>query len=193
VEARYLQPDVLEDLRRKMVFLSGPRQVGRTWTARQVAQVANAACPSLARRGEHLLWDDDDDEDRRRLLTKGWPRELAVVVFDEVHKFPRWKTWIKGIWDKREPGQSYLLTGSARMDVFKRGGDSLLGRYHHWRLHPFCLREKPLGLSFPECFERLLHLGGFPEPFLSGSERAAKRWRKERSDLLIREDLRDLD
>jgi predicted AAA+ superfamily ATPase len=85
------------------------------------------------------------------------------------------------------------VTGSARLDVYKKGGDSLLGRYHYWRLHPFTIDELPPGMSVQEGYQRLLVLGGFPEPFLSENEREARRWRRERFDRVLREDIRDLE
>jgi len=88
---------------------------------------------------------------------------------------------------------SFLITGSARLDVYRRGGDSLLGRYHYWRLHPFTLDEIPKGISPKDAFKRLMTLGGFPEPFLDGDERIARRWRRERFDRVLREDVRDLE
>ncbi|MBW1909180.1 MAG: DUF4143 domain-containing protein, partial [Deltaproteobacteria bacterium] len=114
-------------------------------------------------------------------------------IFDELHKFPKWKGWIKGIYDVSHDLHSFLITGSARLDIYRRGGDSLLGRYHYWRLHPFTLDEIPEGFSPKDAFKRLMTLGGFPEPFLEGDERIARRWRRERFDRVLREDVRDLE
>jgi predicted AAA+ superfamily ATPase len=116
-----------------------------------------------------------------------------LLVFDELHKFPRWKRWIKGIYDVSNDTHSFLVTGSARLDTYRRGGDSLMGRYHYWRLHPFTLDEIPEGISAEEAFNRLMTVGGFPEPFLENDERTARRWRRERFDRVLREDVRDLD
>jgi len=88
---------------------------------------------------------------------------------------------------------SFLVAGSARLDVYRRGGDSLLGRYHYWRLHPFGLDEKPAKMSDEEALSRLLTVGGFPEPFLDGDERQARRWRRERFDRVLKDDIRDLE
>lgn len=115
------------------------------------------------------------------------------LVFDELHKFPRWKTWIKGIYDVSHNMHSFLVTGSARLDIYRRGGDSLIGRYHYWRLHPFTLDEIPNGISPKDAFDRLMTVGGFPEPFLEKDERTARRWRRERFDRVLREDIRDLE
>ncbi|MCD4805639.1 MAG: ATP-binding protein [Desulfobacterales bacterium] len=181
---RYITPFVLEDLRKKMVFIGGPRQVGKTTLAKAVL---SADFPA----GRYLNWDFD--EDRQDILRKRWSADNTLLVFDELHKFPKWKRWIKGIYDVSHEAHSFLVTGSARLDVYRRGGDSLMGRYHYWRLHPFTLDEIPKGISPKEAFHRLMTVGGFPEPFLDGDERSARRWRRERFDRVIREDVRDLE
>ena len=179
---RYLSPYILQDLGSKMVFVGGPRQVGKTTMAMELLQ----RFPT----GSYFNWDFDDD--RRDILKKRWTAENALLVFDELHKFPRWKTWIKGLYDVSRKSHSFLVTGSARLDLYRRGGDSLLGRYHYWRLHPFSLDEIPEGLTPQEAFKRLMTVGGFPEPFLENDERSARRWRRERFDRVLREDIRDL-
>lgn len=181
---RYITPFVLEDLKRKMVFVGGPRQVGKTTLAKAIA---SEAFPSA----RYLNWDFD--EDRQDILKKKWSADNRLLVFDELHKFPRWKGWIKGIYDVSHEIHSFLITGSARLDIYRRGGDSLMGRYHYWRLHPFTLDDVPKGMSTDEAFHRLMTVGGFPEPFLDGDERAARRWRRERFDRVLREDVRDLE
>jgi len=181
---RYIAPFVLEDLRKKMVFIGGPRQVGKTTLAKAVLSVDFPA-------GRYLNWDFD--EDRQDILRKRWSADNTLLVFDELHKFPKWKRWIKGIYDVSHETHSFLVTGSARLDVYRRGGDSLMGRYHYWRLHPFTLDEIPKGISPKEAFYRLMTVGGFPEPFLDGDERSARRWRRERFDRVLREDIRDLE
>lgn len=180
---RYCEKFVIQDLKKKMVFLGGPRQVGKT-------TLSKTLCQDSFIHGVYLNWDSD--EDRRRILKKQWLLESELVIFDELHKYPRWKQWIKGVYDTKPLMQQYLVTGSTRMDVYKRGGDSLLGRYHYWRLHPFTVDELPLGMSLEEGFQRLLKFGGFPEPFLMGDEREARRWRRERFDKILLEDIRDL-
>lgn len=196
---RYLEPAVREDLARKMVFVAGPRQVGKTTLARRLL----AEAPT----GLYLNWDNRDD--RRELRAARWPAGEALVVLDEIHKWRPWKGWLKGEYDRHGERLRFLVTGSARMDVYRRGGDSLQGRYHHLRLHPFsCAEAKgrreggppepfrelevppghgegPLGL--------LLERGGFPEPFLAPSARTHRRWQKERLDRFFREDVRDLE
>ncbi len=181
---RYCESFIIDDLKKKMVFVGGPRQVGKTTLAKSIAQSAYHSA-------EYLNWDFQND--KRRIQKNEWLQNSDLVIFDELHKFPRWKQWIKGIYDTKPEEQNYLVTGSARLDVYRQGGDSLMGRYHYWRLHPFSIDELPLGMKAEEAFERLLQLGGFPEPFLSNDERQARRWRKERFDRVLREDIRDLE
>jgi predicted AAA+ superfamily ATPase len=181
---RYITPYILKDLDKKMVFVGGPRQVGKT-------TLAKAVLSDNYPNGRYFNWDFD--EDRQDILKKRWSIENNLLVFDELHKFPRWKSWIKGLYDVSHDVHSFLITGSARLDVYMRGGDSLMGRYHYWRLHPFTLDEIPDGISLKDAFERLMTVGGFPEPFLDGDERNARRWRRERFDRVLREDVRDLE
>lgn len=181
---RYISPYVLQDLQKKMVFVGGPRQVGKTTLARDI----------LAREfpeGRYFNWDFD--EDRQDILKKRWSSDNRLLVFDELHKHPRWKVWIKGVYDIFHESHTFLVTGSACLDVYRRGGDSLMGRYHYWRLHPFTLDEFPEGVTPEDAYSRLMTVGGFPEPFLDGDERTARRWRRERFDRVLREDVRDLE
>lgn len=185
---RYLQEKITTDLTKKMVFLGGPRQCGKTTLANQIV---NDFSYQQRHQGLYLNWDDD--EHRRRILTRMWGDEDELLVLDELHKFHRWKNWLKGIYDTLHSKHKFLITGSARLDVYRKGGDSLLGRYHYWRLHPFTLSEPIKGLSSEEYFKRLMTVGGFPEPFLDGDERESKRWRRERLDRVLKDDIRDLE
>src|SRR5690606_40041951 len=119
-----------------------------------------------------------------------FPRS-KLWVFDEIHKYRRWRNYLKGVYDGREPGQQILVTGSARLDFYRFGGDSLQGRYHDLRLHPLSVAE--LGLQSDKDLRSLLTLGGFPAPFLGGSEREARRWSNEYRTRLVREDLVSLE
>jgi predicted AAA+ superfamily ATPase len=198
-ERRYLETSVREDLAQKMVFLAGPRQVGKTTLAQQVLAAAGA--------GVYLSWDNR--EDRREIRAARWPGGEALVVLDELHKWRAWKGWIKGEFDKHRGHLRFLVTGSARLDVYRRGGDSLQGRYHHYRLHPFSYGEvrasgdpavPKIGgdldfatRTYPDTLKALMQYGGFPEPFLAQSTRTLRRWQKERLDRFFREDVRDLE
>ena len=129
---RYLVPYILEDLREKMVFVSGPRQVGKTTLATAlVAQHFNNTC--------YRLWDKRDD--RKKLMNSVWPGDADLLIIDELHKYKKWKSYIKGEYDSLKAKYRFLVTGSARLDVFRKGGDSLQGRYHYYRLHPFSVAE----------------------------------------------------
>lgn len=176
--ARYLLPQIRSDLRRKMVFVSGPRQVGKTTLAKSLRGAATG----------YLSWDVA--EDRERILRRELPPG-KLWIFDEVHKYRSWRGFLKGIFDARPPGQRILVTGSARLDYYRYGGDSLQGRYHTLRLHPFSAAE--LGMRGQDEFHRLLTLGGFPEPFLSGSEVEARRWSREYRQRLVREEVAGLE
>ncbi|MCD4674999.1 MAG: ATP-binding protein [Desulfobacula sp.] len=181
---RYLYENILNDLKRKMVFIGGPRQVGKTTLAKTILDQAYSS-------GRYFNWDYT--EDRQDLLAERWQSDNGLIIFDELHKYRNWKNWIKGVYDTNEGSAQFLITGSARLDIYRRGGDSLLGRYHYWRLHPFGFDEYPDKLTQKEVFKRLMTVGGFPEPFLDGDEREARRWRRERFDRVLKEDIRDLE
>ncbi len=180
---RYLAPHLVADLKKKMVFVGGPRQCGKTTLARAL----------MGRFKSSAYFNWDFDEHRRAILKRAWSDDARLVVLDELHKFPRWKNWLKGQHDVTGHRHRFLVTGSARLDVYRRGGDSLLGRYHYWRLHPMGLDERPPRMTPAEAFQRLMRVGGFPEPFLDGDEREARRWRQERWDRVLRDDVRDLE
>jgi predicted AAA+ superfamily ATPase len=181
---RYIQAHIAQDLTKKMVVVAGPRQVGKTTLSQRLLA-------QYFPNGEYFNWDLD--EDRRAILDKRWRQDSPLIVFDELHKYSRWKSWIKGVYDSRPQQQQYLITGSARMDVYRRGGDSLMGRYHYWRLHPFTLDEFPAELTAQQAYQRLMTVGGFPEPFMENDLRETRRWRRERFDRIIKEDIRDID
>src|SRR5687767_7263352 len=175
---RYLLPQLRRDLARKMVFVAGPRQVGKTTLARSL--------PGSAR--GYLNWDVA--EDRERILRGELP-PAGLWIFDEIHKYRSWRNYLKGLYDARRRGQRIVVTGSARLDLYRFGGDSLQGRYHMLRMHPLSVAE--LQLTSARDFQQLLTLGGFPEPFFSGSETEARRWSREHRHLLVREDVTALE
>ena len=178
---RYIQRDITEDLKNKMVFVGGPRQVGKTTLSHNIASSYNNS----------VYLNNDSKENRNTILNQSWYKNADLVIFDELHKTRNWKRWIKGIYDTKPEHQQYMVTGSARLDVYKRGGDSLLGRYHYWRLHPLTIDEQIEGLTPDEIYKRLLKVGGFPEPFLANDELKARRWRVERFEKITTEDIRD--
>jgi predicted AAA+ superfamily ATPase len=171
---RYLKNHIVNDLKQKMVFLGGPRQVGKTTVARSL----------LSATRNYLNWDDDIG--RSRILDRELPSS-GLVVFDELHKYRQWRRYLKGIYDTKDASLKILVTGSARLDFYRYGGDSLQGRYHYWRLHPLSVKE--LGLTTQKDLEDLFSLGGFPEPFLHGSIREARRWSREYRARIVRDDV----
>lgn len=184
VKQRYLFDHVLADLNSRMVFVGGPRQVGKTTFALQFLPE-----PSVTQPG-YLNWDNP--KARQGLLRGELPPVPGCVVFDEIHKFARWRNLVKGFFDTRKEDTSFLVTGSARLDYYSKGGDSLQGRYHYYRLHPFSLPELTSDPNEND-LEHLLHYGGFPEPCLRGDERFWRRWQRERLHRVVYEDIRDLE
>ena len=168
----------------KMVFIGGPRQVGKTTLAKHLLM-------ETGKMGRYLNWDYAPDQ--LDILEMKWSENDRLLIFDELHKYRKWKNWVKGLYDVIGEKHSILITGSARLDVYKRGGDSLLGRYHYWRLHPYTIDDFPQEISPQEAFKRLMTIGGFPEPFLKGNTRTARRWRLERFRRILQEDIRDLE
>jgi predicted AAA+ superfamily ATPase len=180
VMKRSIQTSIIEDLNSKIVLLSGPRQVGKTTLSKQLY-------PNY----EYLNFDNS--EDRKSIMEKSWKRSSELVIFDEIHKRPKWKSWIKGVYDVEGVRPRILVTGSARMDIYRKGGDSLAGRHFSYRLHPFSVAELKEQMNPKDCLDRLLCVGGFPEPFLNGTEEFAKRWRHTHLDRILKEDLLELE
>jgi hypothetical protein len=162
-----------------MVFLGGPRQVGKTTLAKKLLGGAQAG---------YLNWDVA--EHRARILRRELP-DAPLLVLDEIHKHRPWRNYLKGLYDSSPNKPRILVTGSARLDLYRRGGDSLQGRYHYLRLHPFSVAE--LGSSSQKDLKDLLELNGFPEPFLGGSKVEARRWSREYRTRLIREEVTSLE
>lgn len=181
---RALAPFLVSDLEEKMVFLGGPRQVGKTTLALGLLGDARPTHPA------YLSWDDLAD--RKMLLAGALPSDQPLLVFDELHKFRQWRGLIKGIYDKHHLSRKILVTGSARLDHYRKGGDSLQGRYHYHRLHPFSLHELHATPTASD-LDQLLVFGGFPEPFLKADHRHWKRWQRERQSRVIQEDLISLE
>ena len=175
---RYLTPQVVQDLNKKMVFVGGPRQIGKTTLAKSL----------LANAQGYLNWDFP--EHRAAILKYQLPVS-PLWVFDEIHKYRLWRNYLKGLYDIKSDNQQILVTGSAKLDYYRYSGDSLQGRYFYLRLHPLSLAE--LKSDSQSDLEQLLNLGGFPEPFFSGSETEARRWSRDYRTRLIHEDLVQLE
>jgi predicted AAA+ superfamily ATPase len=191
---------------RQMVFLMGPRQVGKTTLSLDAASEWN--------RDHHHYFNWDNPAER--LLFLEGPQAIAeqsglselsegipLLIFDEIHKYGKWKNFLKGFFDRYEKKTKIIVTGSARLNVYKKGGDSLMGRYFYYRIHPLSvgeiaspqlfegeIRDKPLSIS-QEDWSALLEYGGFPEPFVQRSPSFSRRWQSIRKDQLFREDIRD--
>jgi predicted AAA+ superfamily ATPase len=172
-----------------MVFLGGPRQVGKTTLA---ISLINKFKPGHQ---AYLNWDND--ESRKLILKSAWPKNEPLIIFDEIHKRKGWQTLVKGIWDTWKENQKFLITGSARLDIFRKGGDSMMGRYYYYRIHPFTYPElmakKVTNLKPIEYVQLLFKFGGFPEPLLKQDEVELRRWHLQRVSKLVRVDLRDLE
>ncbi|MBI2891898.1 MAG: ATP-binding protein [Nitrospirae bacterium] len=190
----------------KMAFVSGPRQVGKTTLAKRF----------LERFGQGVYVNWDVLTDQKRIVRDPYffekenrnPRKPFLVVLDEIHKYARWKSYLKGAFDGYSKEFRFLVTGSGRLDLFKRGGDSLLGRYMGLPLFPLSVGELSgraatwkdfkASLSDPrghdaasrEAYEHLTRFSGFPEPFTRAEESFYNIWLQERRTLLIREDIR---
>ena len=165
-----------------MVFITGPRQVGKTFLAKQLQKKFKSAV--------YLNYDDIDDQ--QTIKKRVWEPENDLIIFDEIHKLKGWKNYLKGTFDTRPENQRLLITGSARLDAFRQTGESLAGRYFHYRLNPLSVKEAALiNISPRDALIRLNRLGGFPEPFLADNDQDARRWRDQYYTDLVREDIFD--
>ncbi len=209
---RYLLHDIKElALKRdKMAFISGPRQVGKTTLAKSYK--------TSFKQFYYKNWDES-------VFRKQWTKspnsiknefslekinESKLVIFDEIHKSKSWKQKLKGIFDELAQEINIIVTGSARLNIFKKGSDSLMGRYLHFRLHPLSYGEitqskilspeewreslfsKKTTTYSHKLLDRLYQLSGFPEPYFANSEKILNIWRRGRNEKIVREDLRDI-
>ena len=180
---RYLTNYILDDLKKKIVLLTGPRQSGKTTLSKMLSSNFD-------------YFNFDNPEHRLGLIERSWDRSRDLIIFDELHKFKNWKSWLKGIYDTEGVPPRIIVTGSAKLDTYRKVGDSLAGRFFQFRLHPFDLKEikktnNPVNLQ--AVLDRLLDMGGFPEPYLEGSTRFYKRWKRSHLDIILKQDLVDLE
>lgn len=170
-----------KDLGQKIIILAGPRQVGKTTLARSLS-------PSQV----YLSYDDPSH--RITLRKRDWDRKVDLVIFDELHKMKQWKTFLKGVYDVEGMPPALVVTGSARLDLLRRAGDSMAGRYFSWRLHPIDVREAVTGAGVEpeEALSRILRFGGFPEPFLKAQDIFYARWRRTHHDIILKDDVWDV-
>jgi uncharacterized protein len=175
---RTLSDAIKAELNRKIILLTGPRQCGKTTLAKMLVP-------------QYQYLNHDLAEHRLLLREKSWDRRQPLVIFDELHKMPQWKRWLKGIYDVEGLPPALLVTGSARLSAFRKVGDSLAGRHFEFRLHPLDVKEAVAHteLSKADALARLLQVGGFPEPFLDGRKSFYNRWKRSHIDLILKEDL----
>ncbi len=185
-QPRYLTPTVEAVLAAgKMAFVGGPRQVGKTTLALSLLGPS-----ATERHPAYFNWDDPRAAARLRRVEL--PPQEPLLVFDEVHKYARWRNLVKGIYDSERSLRRLVVTGSARLDYYRKGGDSLANRYRYFRLHPFSLRELDPTPSTSH-LDALLRFGGFPEPLFRQDEAEHRIWQRDRLARVVREDLRDLE
>ncbi len=181
---RYQQEQIIKDLDKKMVFITGPRQVGKTWLAKKISNVY-----------KFPVYLNYDNFDHRQIIQKEqWPQAADFLIFDEIHKMPDWKNYLKGVYDTKNEKMKILVTGSARLETFRQAGDSLAGRFFVHRLMPFSLAElDKLNYAKENLIGSLIERSGFPEPFLAENEIEADRWRNQYIDGLVRYDILDFE
>ena len=177
---RSLSHAIREALRKKIVLISGPRQSGKTYLSRGL----------LHENADYLNFDSAAH--RSVIRAQSWDRDSTLLVLDELHKMKNWKSWLKGIYDVEGLNPPIVVTGSSRMDTFKKTGDSLAGRHRLFRLHPLSVKEVQ-DLDSRAAFDLMLKLGSFPEPFLDGDQKSANLWRRSHLDIILRQDLLDLE
>ncbi len=186
-----------------MLFLEGPRQVGKTTSS----QTASRYYPQFT----YLNWDERDHRDliiegsvaiAKQIGLERLQAKKACIVFDEIHKYSKWKSFLKGFYDLYKTKTHIIVTGSSRLNLFRRGGDSLMGRYFLYRMHPLsvaeCVRSRlslneisqPIEIPAQD-FKHLLQFGGYPKPFIKSNHSFSLRWQRLRKQQLIREDIRD--
>ena len=202
IHPRYLIPFIVEDLERnKMVFIAGPRQVGKTTLARSIGDTTFA--------GDYLYLNWDVIDDRRAILSRKFSTNHALVIFDEIHKYRIFKNYLKGLYD--DPRRTYriIVTGSAKLDIYRRGSDSLQGRYFLYHLHPFSfaelsektpiIQEPKAELSFQNNgavghnLQDLLRFGGFPESYIGQDDTLTRRLQDAAGERLVEGDVRDIE
>ncbi|MBN1410928.1 MAG: ATP-binding protein [Spirochaetales bacterium] len=177
---RFIREQIIKDSSKKIILITGPRQSGKTFLSKM-----------LSDNYDYLNYDSP--EHRLILKEKNWDRKKEILILDEIHKMKNWKTWVKGLYDVEGVPPAIIITGSAKLDTIRKMGDSLAGRYFLFRLHPFDIKETQHEIAPKDAFNRLLSVGGFPEPFLENNTPFYDRWKKSHLDIILRQDLLDLE
>lgn len=179
---RSLSLDISKDLHKKIILITGPRQVGKTTLSKSLLE-------------DFLYLNYDNVFDRKQIHKSDIPFGKSNVILDELHKMKGWKKWLKGHYDVRAHKNALIVTGSARIDTYKKVGDSLAGRYFQFSLFPLDVKElvEQKITDSQTALDNLFKLGGFPEPYLSGSEREYKRWRQSHLQIILKQDLVETD
>jgi len=175
---RHITAQIKKDLPKKIILITGPRQCGKTTLSQMLSE-------------NYAYYNYDSDEDRIALTKKAWSKTVDTIIFDELHKKNEWKRWLKGIYDTQGIPPAIIVTGSSKLDTYRKAGDSLAGRFFKFRLHPFDIQEVLNEFSINEAFERLWNFGPFPEPFLEGELSYYHRWKTTHRDIILRQDLID--
>jgi len=179
---RYLASHIAKDLKSKILLITGPRQSGKTTLAKHLG-------PPF----DYLNYDER--EHHKNILEKSWDRKKQYIIFDELHKKKNWKLWLKGIYDTEGIPPGIVVTGSARLNTYKKSGDSLAGRFFQFRLHPFDLKEiKNLRIcGSEEGIDRICLFGGFSEPFLISKKSFYGKWKKTHLDVILKQEIFSLE
>ena len=186
LKSRYLDLFLKRDLMDKILIISGPRQSGKT-----------ALSTMLYPQHEYFNYYDSDIH--LQIKKKQWDRRQKYIIFDEFHVKKNWKRWLKALFEKEGIPPGIVVTGSAKLEAFRKTGDSLAGCFFSYRLHPFDLKEicqfhKPRQRAENKdmILNRLLKFGGFPEPYLRASSAFYNRWRRSHTEAILREDIREM-
>lgn len=177
---RSISKAIESDLATKLVLLSGPRQVGKTTVSKSFLDP------------HQTYLNFDSAQDRKIIESQSWDQRTQLLILDEIHKMKNWKRWLKGVYDTKNSRLKILVTGSSNLELMRKVGDSLAGRYFHHRLLPLSVKEVE-SLDKQQVLSRLMDVGGFPEPYFSNDVDFSNRWRSTHIDQIIREDLLDLE
>lgn len=179
---RLIKEAILRDIYKKIILITGPRQVGKTTLSKDLLKKA-------------LYLNYDYINDRKQIHKSDIDFNHTDLILDELHKMKNWKRWLKGHYDVRQNKKAIIVTGSAKLDTYRKMGESLAGRFYQFSLFPFDVKEivSESKTSSEKALDQLMVLSGFPEPYLSNSEKEYKRWRRTHQDIILKQDLLEID